>query len=43
MISTLSSELSASKPRDFTIKREQNSRYEHDNGLKKLERISDST
>src|ERR1700730_8343590 len=33
MISTLSSELSASKPRDFTIKREQNSRYEHDNGL----------
>jgi hypothetical protein len=28
-----SSEPSASKQRDFTLKREQNSRYEHDNGL----------
>ncbi len=34
MISTPSSELSALKPRDSTLKREQNSRYEHDNGLK---------
>jgi hypothetical protein len=32
-ISTPSSEPSGLKPRDFTIKREQNSRYEHDNGL----------
>jgi hypothetical protein len=28
-----SSELLASKPRDSTLKREQNSCYEHDNGL----------
>src|SRR6202140_3880295 len=28
-----SSELLASKPRDYTLKREQNSCYEHDNGL----------
>ena len=28
-----SSELLASKPRDCTLKREQNSCYEHDNGL----------
>jgi hypothetical protein len=33
MISTPSSELLASKPRDSILKREQNSRYEHDNGL----------
>src|SRR5260370_33540430 len=32
-ISTPSSELLASKPRDSTLKREQNSCYEHDNGL----------
>jgi hypothetical protein len=29
-----SSKLLASKPRDCTLKREQNSCYEHDNGLK---------
>src|ERR1700730_1907227 len=29
-----SSELLASKPRDSTLKREQNSCYEHDNGLR---------
>src|SRR6202045_460610 len=29
-----SSKLLASKPRDSTLKREQNSCYEHDNGLK---------
>src|SRR5262249_42964518 len=33
-ISTPSSELSASKPRDSALKREQNPRYEHDNGLR---------
>src|ERR1700732_3384503 len=30
-----SSELLASKPRDSTLKREQNSCYEHDNGLRR--------
>src|SRR5229473_7632215 len=32
-ISIPSSEQSASKPRDSTLKREQNPRYRHDNGL----------
>src|SRR5258708_24702185 len=32
-ISITSSEPSASKPRDPTLKREQNPRYSHDNGL----------
>src|ERR1700730_5279618 len=36
-----SSELLASKPRDSTLKREQNSCYEHDNGLSDLEYISE--
>src|SRR5712671_3898580 len=31
-----SSELLASKPRDSTLKREQNSCYEHDNGKRRL-------
>src|SRR5271166_105978 len=35
-----SSELLASKPRDCTLKREQNSCYEHDNGLMRPERVS---
>src|SRR6266403_5827147 len=33
-ISTRSSTPSASKPRDSTLKREQNPRYRHDNGLR---------
>src|ERR1700738_455097 len=31
-----SSKLLASKPRDCTLKREQNSCYEHDNGLERI-------
>src|SRR5271166_939595 len=34
-----SSELLASKPRDCTLKREQNSCYEHDNGLRPAARV----
>jgi hypothetical protein len=35
-----SSELLASKPRDCTLKREQNSCYEHDNGLMLFGRVA---
>src|SRR5271157_1464617 len=35
-----SSELLASKPRDCTLKREQNSCYEHDNGLRRAAYLS---
>src|ERR1700716_2201014 len=38
-----SSELLASKPRDSTLKREQNSCYEHDNGLRRARQCLDAT